>query len=316
MATRTRPEPLSAEQREVVRDAARYADTWVALRARTQRDPGRPGRRRGRGRRAALVRARVREAAGDERERRPGRAADDRGTCSASPPTPRRSRRRPSCNSSRRASCGSTTPSDEHVAALAGVADRRPHRGRAAGSRRWGRARQPRGRLLAAAAGVPRRRGAGRGLPRRADVLERNERFKYSNIGYGVLGLVIEAVSGQSYADYVVENVVDRLGLRNTGPELDTNPVGRVRRRLLGPRGVRPAVADRSGRHAGARVCDRLLVDRRGSLPVRGRSRARRRAAAQRREQAAHAARRVGGRGEPRSGTGSGSASTRSASAG
>ena len=54
-----------------------------------------------------------------------------------------------------------------------------------------------------------------------ADVLERNEQFKYSNIGYGVLGLVIEAVSGEPYADYVVANVVDRLGLRDTGPELD-----------------------------------------------------------------------------------------------
>src|SRR5262245_36010634 len=40
MATRTRPEPLTAEQREVVRETARYADTWVALRARTQRVPG------------------------------------------------------------------------------------------------------------------------------------------------------------------------------------------------------------------------------------------------------------------------------------
>jgi CubicO group peptidase (beta-lactamase class C family) len=56
-----------------------------------------------------------------------------------------------------------------------------------------------------------------------ADVLERNERFKYSNIGYGVVGLVVEAVSGQSYSDYVLEHVVARLGLRDTGPELDAS---------------------------------------------------------------------------------------------
>ena len=56
-----------------------------------------------------------------------------------------------------------------------------------------------------------------------ADVLERNERFKYSNIGYGVVGLVVEAVSGQSYPDYVLERVVGPLGLRDTGPELDTS---------------------------------------------------------------------------------------------
>src|SRR5918992_4958750 len=40
MARRARPEPMSPERREVVRDAARYADTWVELRARTQRIPG------------------------------------------------------------------------------------------------------------------------------------------------------------------------------------------------------------------------------------------------------------------------------------
>ncbi len=54
-----------------------------------------------------------------------------------------------------------------------------------------------------------------------ADVLPANQRFKYSNIGYGLLGLVIEAVTGQSYADYVRVNIVERLGLRDTGPELD-----------------------------------------------------------------------------------------------
>ncbi|ACQ81236.1 beta-lactamase [Beutenbergia cavernae DSM 12333] len=50
-----------------------------------------------------------------------------------------------------------------------------------------------------------------------------NEHFKYSNIGYGLLGLVIEAASGQSYAEYVGEHIVDRLGLERTGPELDNS---------------------------------------------------------------------------------------------
>ena len=44
-----------------------------------------------------------------------------------------------------------------------------------------------------------------------ADVLPRNVRFKYSNIGFSLLGLVVEAVTGQPYADYVTEHVVDRL---------------------------------------------------------------------------------------------------------
>ena len=54
-----------------------------------------------------------------------------------------------------------------------------------------------------------------------AAVLPRNERFKYSNITFSLLGLVIRAASGQAYNDYVTNNIVDRLGLANTGPELD-----------------------------------------------------------------------------------------------
>ncbi len=52
-------------------------------------------------------------------------------------------------------------------------------------------------------------------------VLDRNERFKYSNVGYSLLGLVIEVASGDPYNVYVAEHVVRRLGLENTGPELD-----------------------------------------------------------------------------------------------
>jgi len=54
-----------------------------------------------------------------------------------------------------------------------------------------------------------------------SSVLPRNERFKYSNIGYSLLGLVIEAASGQPYDAYVVEHVIGRLRLTHTGPELD-----------------------------------------------------------------------------------------------
>jgi CubicO group peptidase (beta-lactamase class C family) len=52
-------------------------------------------------------------------------------------------------------------------------------------------------------------------------VLEPNERFKYSNIGYSLLGLIIEAASGRPYREYVIENIVDRLDLKSTGPDLD-----------------------------------------------------------------------------------------------
>lgn len=54
-----------------------------------------------------------------------------------------------------------------------------------------------------------------------ADVTPRNVRFKYSNIAYSLLGLVIGAAADQTYHDVVTTGIVDRLGLRHTGPELD-----------------------------------------------------------------------------------------------
>ena len=50
-------------------------------------------------------------------------------------------------------------------------------------------------------------------------VFERNEHFKYSNIGYSLLGLAIEAVTGVGYGEHVRRAVVDPLGLADTGPE-------------------------------------------------------------------------------------------------
>ena len=55
-------------------------------------------------------------------------------------------------------------------------------------------------------------------------MLARNERFKYSNVGYALLGLVVAEASGRPYDEYVAEEIVGRLGLRDTGPEL---PPGR-----------------------------------------------------------------------------------------
>lgn len=55
----------------------------------------------------------------------------------------------------------------------------------------------------------------------RAAVLDRNARFKYSNVGYSLLGQVVERASGQTYADYVRGHIVEVLGLTDTGPELD-----------------------------------------------------------------------------------------------
>ncbi|GAB3922547.1 serine hydrolase [Microlunatus endophyticus] len=46
-------------------------------------------------------------------------------------------------------------------------------------------------------------------------------KFNYSNLGYSLLGLVVAAASGQSYRDYVKAEIIDKLGLANTGPDFD-----------------------------------------------------------------------------------------------
>ena len=58
-------------------------------------------------------------------------------------------------------------------------------------------------------------------LDDRSAVIGEQERFKYSNIAYGLLGLIIENSTGVSYAEAVRTGIVDRLGLTDLGPELD-----------------------------------------------------------------------------------------------
>ena len=43
------------------------------------------------------------------------------------------------------------------------------------------------------------------------------ERFKYSNSGYFLLGVIVEKVSGRSYAEYLEEKFFRPLGMKNTG---------------------------------------------------------------------------------------------------
>jgi CubicO group peptidase (beta-lactamase class C family) len=59
-------------------------------------------------------------------------------------------------------------------------------------------------------------------------VLPENQRFKYSNFGFALLGMLIEDAAGVPYNDHVRAAIVDRLGLRSTGPEIDD----RARERL------------------------------------------------------------------------------------
>jgi D-alanyl-D-alanine carboxypeptidase len=52
-------------------------------------------------------------------------------------------------------------------------------------------------------------------------VFEPNEHFKYTNIGYSLLGIIIERVTGKTYDEVARAAVVAPLGLTRTGTELD-----------------------------------------------------------------------------------------------
>jgi CubicO group peptidase (beta-lactamase class C family) len=53
-----------------------------------------------------------------------------------------------------------------------------------------------------------------------APAIEVNTRFKYSNHGYGLLGLVIEAVTSESYLSWIKREIVDAAGLKGTFPDM------------------------------------------------------------------------------------------------
>jgi CubicO group peptidase (beta-lactamase class C family) len=48
--------------------------------------------------------------------------------------------------------------------------------------------------------------------------IEPNTRLKYSNHGFGLLGLVIEAITGEPYRVWIEHEIVDAVGLRETAP--------------------------------------------------------------------------------------------------
>ena len=53
-----------------------------------------------------------------------------------------------------------------------------------------------------------------------APVIEPNTRLKYSNLGYGLLGRVIEAISGEAYAAWIGREIVAAAGLEETAPDM------------------------------------------------------------------------------------------------
>ena len=53
-----------------------------------------------------------------------------------------------------------------------------------------------------------------------APILEPNTRFKYSNHGYGLAGLVIEAITHEPYRSWIKREIVDAVGLEETQPDV------------------------------------------------------------------------------------------------
>jgi D-alanyl-D-alanine carboxypeptidase len=69
-----------------------------------------------------------------------------------------------------------------------------------------------------------------------------NERFHYSNLGYGLLGRVIEEVTGTDYADHLHRTVMQPLELLNTQPDYDPRPGARYACGHSHPGGGQPRV--------------------------------------------------------------------------
>jgi D-alanyl-D-alanine carboxypeptidase len=53
----------------------------------------------------------------------------------------------------------------------------------------------------------------------RPPVIDPNTRFKYSNVGFGLLGLVIEAATGEPYTNWINREIVAPFGLEETLPD-------------------------------------------------------------------------------------------------
>jgi CubicO group peptidase (beta-lactamase class C family) len=51
-------------------------------------------------------------------------------------------------------------------------------------------------------------------------IIEANSRFKYSNHGFALLGLLIEGIAGVPYAAWIKREIVDAVGLKETTPDM------------------------------------------------------------------------------------------------
>jgi len=76
-------------------------------------------------------------------------------------------------------------------------------------------------------------------------VIDANTRLKYSNHGYGLIGLIIEAITGETWASFVKREIIEAAGLTETTPDMPLKrgtpfARGHTGRILLGRRLVIP----------------------------------------------------------------------------
>jgi CubicO group peptidase (beta-lactamase class C family) len=76
-------------------------------------------------------------------------------------------------------------------------------------------------------------------------VIDAGTRLKYSNHGYALLGLIIEAITGESWASFVRREIIEAAGLKETTPDMPLKrgtpfARGHTGRTLLGRRLVIP----------------------------------------------------------------------------
>lgn len=83
--------------------------------------------------------------------------------------------------------------------------------------------------------------------------IDPNTRFKYSNHGYGLLGLIIEAITEEPYNAWLQREIIDAVGLRETSPDMTllpkTTPFARGHSRLA-PVGRRVVIPGDNPTHA------------------------------------------------------------------
>jgi D-alanyl-D-alanine carboxypeptidase len=81
-------------------------------------------------------------------------------------------------------------------------------------------------------------------MPERQAAFAPDVRWKYSNLAYSVAGMVVEAVSGEKWADYVERHIYQPLGMTSSSVDrnVDGLAVGYGRRMPDGSRAVMPFV--------------------------------------------------------------------------